>query len=452
MKIELISIDEPESLNSDDADQGFKSVLKETMNDVKFVKEIKRMSSIHKDKKRKVKKKEPDNLCFSSFQASSNLQFNADRAPTNNKMNMEGKLSPQGLSDNARLGKYNKVLPGNTQVQREGFQTESNLRFNADRAPTNNKVNMEGKLSPQGLSDNARLGKYNKVLPGNTQVQREGFQTESNLWFNADRAPTNNKVNMEGKLSPQGLSDNARLGKYNKALPGNTRLQKEGFQTESNLRFNADRAPTNNKVNMEGKLSPQGLSDNARLGKCNEALPYNTQIQQEDFQTEDVSQYIHIFSDIVKENPLSLPYKFQQGLQYLSMVSSERIVNSYVPKNNQIKGVQDFNHCSRVVIGARFAAVEVSVGPMFKNTGYKSNSLYSNIYNFDNSTGWIQDSLLNESRKYTYLANLKNSPADAFYRNPVARNYRVFFKGMRYLFKISGDKAWFNEGGEDDCS
>lgn len=57
MKLELISIDEPESLNSDDADQGFKSVLKETMNDVKFVKEMKRMSSIHKDKKRKVKKK-----------------------------------------------------------------------------------------------------------------------------------------------------------------------------------------------------------------------------------------------------------------------------------------------------------------------------------------------------------------------------------------------------------
>ncbi|CAQ85555.1 MULTISPECIES: hypothetical protein [Photorhabdus] len=394
MKIELISIDEPESLNSDDADQGFKSVLKETMNDVKFVKEIKRMSSIHKDKKRKVKKKEPDNLCFSSFQASSNLQFNADRAPTNDKVSIGGELSLQGLSDNARLGKYNKVLLGNTRVQREGFQTESNLRFNVDRAPTNNKVNMEGKLSPQGLSDNA----------------------------------------------------------YNKALPGNTRVQREGFQTESNLRFNADRAPTNNKVNMEGKLSSQGLSDNVRLGKCNEALPYNTQIQQEDFQTEDVSQYIHIFSDIVKENPLSLPYKFQQGLQYLSMVSSERIVNSYVPKNNQIKGAQDSNHCDRVVIGARFAAVEVSVGPMFKNTGYKSNSLCSNIDNFDNSTGWIQDSLLNESRKYTYLANLKNSPADAFYRNPVARNYRVFFKGMRYLFKISGDKAWFNEGGEDDCS
>ncbi|NRN28528.1 hypothetical protein [Photorhabdus heterorhabditis] len=398
MKLELISIDEPESFNSDDADQGFKSVLKETMNDVKFVKEMKRMSSIHKDKKRKVKKKEPDNLCFSSFQASSNLQFNADRALTNDNVSIEGELSLQGLSDKARLGQYNKALLGSTQV-REGFQlTESNVRFNADRAPTNNKVSMEGKLSPQGLSDKARLGKYNKTLPGNNRVQREGFQIKSNL------------------------------------------------------RFNADRAPTNNKVGMEGKLSPQGLSDKARLGKCNEALPYNTQIQQKDVQTEDVSQNIHIFSNIVKENPLSLPYKFQQGLQYLSMVSPERIVNSYVPKNNQIKGAQDFNHCDRAVVGARFSAVEVSVGPMFKNTVYKSNSLCSNISNFDNSTGWIQNSLLNESIKYTYLANLKNSPADAFYRNPVARNYRVFFKGMRYLFKITGEKAWFNEGGEDDCS
>ncbi|OCQ52859.1 hypothetical protein Ppb6_01918 [Photorhabdus australis subsp. thailandensis] len=344
MKLELISINEPESLNSDDADQGFKSVLKETMNDVKFVKEMKRMSSIHKDKKRKVKKEEPDNLCFSSFQASSNLQFNADRALTNDNVSIGGELSLQGLSDKARLGQYNKTLPDSTRV-------------------------------------------------------REGFQL-----------------------------------------------------TESNLRFNADRALTNNKVGMEGKLSPQGLSDNVRLDKCDKALLGNTQIQQEDFQKEDVSKYIHIFSDIVKENLLSLPYKFQQGLQYLSMVSSERIVNSYVPKNNQIKGAQDFNHCDRAVVGARFSAVEVSVGPMFKNTGYKSNSLCSNISNFDNSTGCIQNSLLNESIKYTYLANLKNSPADAFYRNPVARNYRVFFKGMRYLFKITGEKAWFNEGGEDDCS
>ncbi|EKN4037914.1 hypothetical protein NUF46_004244 [Yersinia enterocolitica] len=188
------------------------------------------------------------------------------------------------------------------------------------------------------------------------------------------------------------------------------------------------------KVKARSEFSMQEIIDRSKLNNIIRDLSIKDQIKSEVPVNHNLSEINSEHFTIKKSDSVLL-------LSRLISLGDDMDTILLFPFNKyRLVGGREWQGYSEKIINI-YNSITINV----ERSMFKLNPLQSSNFIFDvNEHSTSTTIFMKVARKY-FPMNTSNSLAGILYHNRTARNYRVFFKGFHYIFKLNGDIISFDK-------